>query len=109
MLMLPSNSKLVPHWKMRSASGLLPPQQAAAHRRTHTTWRNFYGPLLLGERPRPELERSTPHEDESERLHAAATRRGVGVKAWFARFRDCAYSVHHRQATAGGPIEGTAI
>jgi hypothetical protein len=38
-------------------------QQAAAHRRTHKTWCNFYGPLFFGEQPMPAASRGTPSED----------------------------------------------
>jgi hypothetical protein len=44
---------------------ILDPQQAAAYRRTHTTWRNFYAPLFFGERSTPESYERTPSEDKS--------------------------------------------
>jgi hypothetical protein len=47
-------------------------QQGAAHRRTHKTWRNFYGPLFFGERPTPTPNQSTLSEDESEGSRYAA-------------------------------------
>ena len=46
---------------------ILDGQQDTTHRRTHTTWRNFFGPLFFSEQPTPKLYRSTPHEDDSER------------------------------------------
>lgn len=42
---------------------ILDAQQAARQRRTHKTWRSFYGPLLLNERSTPEPYEGTPRED----------------------------------------------
>jgi hypothetical protein len=49
-----------------------PGQQAAAHRRTHKTWRNYYAPVFFGERPAPTPNQSTLSEDESEGSRYAA-------------------------------------
>jgi len=52
----------------------VPDSQHAAHRRTHKTWRSFYGPLFFGERPAPKSYQSTPSEDESERPRSPAAK-----------------------------------
>jgi len=59
---------------------ILDAQQTAAHRRMHKTWRSFYGPLLLGEPPTPDLDKSMPHEDESSRRRSVARPR-LGARA----------------------------
>lgn len=40
-------------------------QQAAAHRRTHKTWRSYYAALFFGEHPTPEPSSSTPSDESS--------------------------------------------
>jgi len=44
---------------------ILDAQQEAAYRRTHKTWRNFYGPLFFDEQPTPESYRSTPSQNRA--------------------------------------------